>query len=72
MVKMKKCIESGLTKLEARKQVFSSGVHQNPCSVKRTRDGDQGSSGEYQAIKRMKENLCPKLRAGLFNSDIQR
>lgn len=64
--KMKKLLESGLPKGEARNQVLSNVVPGTPAN-KRSRDGDQGSAEKPDA-KRTKGNLCPKERAGLSTS----
>ncbi|XP_062712521.1 uncharacterized protein LOC134289869 [Aedes albopictus] len=69
--KMKKCLEAGLNKHEARKQVFSNVTPGTPNTTKRLREGEQGSSEENPNAKRTKENLCPKMRAGLISSNIQ-
>lgn len=65
--KMKKLLKSGLSMEEARMRVFSKDVPETPNAVKRSRDGEQCSSGEKPDAKRTKSHLCPKERAGLSN-----
>lgn len=65
---IKKLLETGVSKEDARRQVFSSDVLGTPSAAKRTRDNEQVSSGEKPSAKKTKSNLCPKERAGLHSS----
>lgn len=67
--KMKKLLKSGLSMEEARMKVLSKDAPETPNVGKRSRDGDQGGSGEKPEAKRTKSHLCPKERAGLTNYD---